>query len=282
MCLAKTDSKILSATGETDAPPGPAIFGLSGDDAIVFFPEAHTFARWHNDVLEPLDWEIDGEILSIRATQIAVRRNGNVSIVRPDDSTIDSIPDASGPVLLLPKGVVFATKDEIVLRQDDSEVRFELAGAESITAMGARYVAIRAGGAIYALRIDPGRERLFLLPGNTPVTRTILLALLLPLAARAQIALFTVNNGAEAQIVDGASLNMGKVAAGDTVSVRIRVKNIGTSTANITYFFVDGLGYTLNRPIAALPHRSRNPAGRPAELQRIHAGAALPRQPPDH
>jgi len=168
MCLAKTDSKILSATGETDAPTGPAIFGLSGDEAIVFFPEVHTFARWHDDVLEPLDWEIDGEILSIRATQIAVRRNGNVSIVRPDDSTIDSIPDASGPVLLLPIGVVFATKDEIVLRQGQSEVRFELAGAESIAAMGPHYAAIRAGGAIYALRTDPGREGLYRLPGSVP------------------------------------------------------------------------------------------------------------------
>ena len=85
------------------------------------------------------------------------------------------------------------------------------------------------------------------------MTRTLLLALLLPLAARAQIALFTVNNGTEAQIVDGSSLNMGKVAAGDTVSVRIRVKNIGTSPANITYFFVDGLGYTLNRPSLPFP-----------------------------
>ena len=68
------------------------------------------------------------------------------------------------------------------------------------------------------------------------MTRTILLAFLLPLAARAQIALYTVNNGAETPI--GASLDLGKVAAGDTVSVRIRVRNIGTKTANITYFFV--------------------------------------------
>ena len=80
------------------------------------------------------------------------------------------------------------------------------------------------------------------------MTRRILLTLLLPLAARAQIALYTVNNGVEAQIVDGASLNMGTVAAGDTISVRIRVRNIGTTTANISYFFANGLGYTINRP----------------------------------
>jgi len=168
MCLVKTDSKILSATGETDAPTGPALFGMSGDEALVFFPKVRTFARWHNDVLDPLDWEIDGEILSIRATQIAVRKDSEVSVVSSDDATIDSITDASGPVLLLPKGVVFATSDEVVLRQDDAEVRFSLAGAESITAMGPRYAAIRAGDAIYALRTDPGREGLYRLPGSAP------------------------------------------------------------------------------------------------------------------
>jgi hypothetical protein len=125
MCLAKTDSKILSATGEADAPTGPAIFGLSGDEAIVFFPEPRVFARWHNDILEPFDWVVEGEVLSVRLKEIAVRKDGEVSIIHPDGSVVDSIPDASGPVLLLPKGVVFATKDEIVLRQGDSELRFE-------------------------------------------------------------------------------------------------------------------------------------------------------------
>ncbi len=130
------------------------------------------FARWHDDSLDPLDWAVDGEVLSVRFSdgeaEIAVRRDGQVSIVRPDGSVLDSIPDASGPVLLLPKGVIFATQDEIVLRQDDSEVRFELADAQSITVMGPHYAAISAGGAIYALRTEPGRASLFLLPGNAP------------------------------------------------------------------------------------------------------------------
>ena len=168
LCLIKTDSKIISATGETEAPPGPAIFGLSGAEAIVFFPEVHTFARWHNDVLDPLDWVVEGEVLSIRLTEIAVRMDGKSRIVHPDGSVVGSLADATGPVLLLPKGVVFATRDEIVLRQDDRDVRFALADVQSITAMGAHYTAIRAGGTIYALRIDPGRESLFLLPGNAP------------------------------------------------------------------------------------------------------------------
>jgi hypothetical protein len=83
------------------------------------------------------------------------------------------------------------------------------------------------------------------------MTRAILLAFLLPLAMQAQIALFTVANGAETPI--GAVLNLGKVAAGDTASVRIRVRNIGATTANINYFFVDGAGYSLDRPTLPFP-----------------------------
>jgi hypothetical protein len=168
ICLAKTDTKIVSATGETDAPPGPAIFSLNGNDAIVYFPESRVFARWHDDALDILDWMVDGEVLSVTLKEIAVRRDGEVSIVHSDGSVVNSIPDASGPVLLLLQGVLFATKDEIVLEQDSREVRFDLMGVESITAMGPHYAMIRAGHVIYALRIEAGREALYQLPGTTP------------------------------------------------------------------------------------------------------------------
>jgi hypothetical protein len=176
-CLAKTDAAIVSPAGETDAPPGPAIFGLdsndAGDGAVVYFTEQHTFARWHDNTLDPLDWAVDGEVLSIRLSggeaEIAVRRDGSVWIVRSDGSVVDWIADTAGPVLLLPQGILFATSSELVFRRPDrSEVRFELTGAESIMAMGPHFAAIHAGNAIYALRTDPGRESLFLLPGTTP------------------------------------------------------------------------------------------------------------------
>lgn len=168
MCLAKSDTKIISATGETDAPTGPAIFGLHGNDAIVYFPESRVFAHWHNDALETLDWVSDGEVLSVRLKEIVVRRNGEVSITHSDGSLVDWIPDASGPVHLLAEGVLFATENEIVLRQGSNEVRFELTGAESITAMGAHYALVRAGNAIYALRFEAGHEALYQLPGSAP------------------------------------------------------------------------------------------------------------------
>jgi len=159
LCLAKTDSKILSATGQVDAPPGPAEFGFDRDTAVIFFPASQTFVRWRDDTLELLDWTADGEVLSMRVgdngIEIALRR--------------DWIGVTNGLVLLLKEGVLFATADELVLRhRDASETRFELTGAETITSMGPHYAAIRAGALTFALRLDPGHEQLFVLPGNMP------------------------------------------------------------------------------------------------------------------
>ena len=94
--------------GEADAPPGPAIFGLNGDNAIVFFSEPRVFARWHDDTLELLDWTVEGDVLSVRLdagdVDIAVRRDGEISVVHPDGSLIDSIPDAQGQCCFYPNG----------------------------------------------------------------------------------------------------------------------------------------------------------------------------------
>jgi len=159
LCLAKTNSKILSATGEVDAPPGPAVFGWHGETAVIFFPESRAFARWSDNTLQPFDWTVEGEVLSIHlgddSIEIALRT--------------DWAAETDGAVLLLPKGVLFATQEELILRRAGrSELRFELAGAEAITPMGPNYSAIRAGAAIYALRTEPGHEQLFLLPGGSP------------------------------------------------------------------------------------------------------------------
>ena len=79
----------------------------------------------------------------------------------------------------------------------------------------------------------------------------ILLALLLPVAARAQIALYVMNGSTAAPA--GAALDLGRIAAGDTVSIRLRIKNIGTSVANISRFSADGSGFTTDRPSVPFP-----------------------------
>jgi len=159
LCLAKTDSKILSATGQVDAPPGHAVFGFDRDTAVIFFSQSQTFARWRDNALESLEWTVDDDVLSIR-----VGDNGIEVALRRDWAGV-----TNGPVLLLKEGVLFATGDELVLRRPDtSDMRFELTGAESVSAMGPHYAAIRAGAVTFVLRLDRGHEQLFLLPGNAP------------------------------------------------------------------------------------------------------------------
>ncbi len=76
--------------------------------------------------------------------------------------------------------------------------------------------------------------------------RVLALALALPLAGRAQVALFSMNGSTEVPIDE--VLDLGKVAAGDTLSVRLRVRNTGSVKADIANFSADGAGYTLDRP----------------------------------
>ena len=76
--------------------------------------------------------------------------------------------------------------------------------------------------------------------------RSLLWLILVPLAAPAQIALFQMNGSTEVPV--GSVLDLGKVAAGDTLSVRIRVRNTGSTKADITRFSADGAGFTLDRP----------------------------------
>jgi hypothetical protein len=169
VCLAKTDSSIISLTQSIDAPPGPALFALDGDAAFVYFPQSNRLARWHDGQLDPLDFDVDGEILSLRAVQgtleFAARRRTGVWIVRDGNSVVDSLPRATKLVMLLKSGVLFSVEDGLMLRRPDGAwVRFVVRGVEALLALGEDYVQIRAGGSTYALRVTPGREQLFLIP----------------------------------------------------------------------------------------------------------------------
>jgi hypothetical protein len=173
LCLSKTHSAIESPLGGTPAPPGPALFGLDGASAFVYFPQTRSFARWHDNSLDPLDWNLDGEVLSLRASdgqaEIAVRRQDTVWIVRPDGAVVDAVASPDGPVLLLAGGVLFTSGDKLILRRSDAhQVRLDLAGVEALSILGEHYAQVRTAVAIYALRIDPGRERLYLLKGTPP------------------------------------------------------------------------------------------------------------------
>ncbi len=165
VCLIKTDSSIVSPTGAAAAPSGPALFAFEGNSALVYFPETRELMRWNADQLTPVDFNIAGEILAIREATFAIRNAAGTWIVGPDNTILQSLRGATGPVLLFDRGVLFTTPMELILRRPDaSEFRFEIGQVESLSWLGENYVQARTRGANYAVRIDPGHQRMFLLP----------------------------------------------------------------------------------------------------------------------
>lgn len=164
-CLAKTETSIVSASGSVAAPAGPALFAFDGAAAFAWFSRSRQLAQWRNGSLTPIDATVDGEVLSIRASagtvEFAVRRQSGVWRIRSDGSVIDSLPVATGPVMLIAGGVVYATREEVVIR----DVRIHLDRVTAFSQMSEGYLQARAGGVNYAVRVEQGRETLFQLPG---------------------------------------------------------------------------------------------------------------------
>lgn len=165
LCLAKTDTGIVSASGMVAAPEGPALFAFDGATAYVWFSKSRKLARWSNGALTTMDASVDGEVLSVGvnagSVQFAVRRLKDVWIVNQDGSVAGALPRAAGPVTLIPGGAVYATRTGIAIH--DLEIPLE--GVTGFSWMSGSYLEVRASGVNYALRIDVGRETLFQLPG---------------------------------------------------------------------------------------------------------------------
>ncbi len=164
-CAAKTAHEIVSwsAAGRQSipAPKGPAIFAFDRDSILVY--SNHKLIRWRGGAVEPVPLNITGEVLSMRGPDFAVRRDDGTWIVQDGDIAVAAIPEATGPVMLLDGAVLFAANDETVLRRADGDVRFPVR-ANAFIAMSDAYVEIRSGSLNYALRIEPRREKLFVLP----------------------------------------------------------------------------------------------------------------------
>jgi hypothetical protein len=88
--------------------------------------------------------------------------------------------------------------------------------------------------------------------------KTALVALLWPGLLPAQLALFVVEDAAERPLPPNALFPLGVVAAGQTQTVRLRVRNVGSQPETITLFVVEGAGFSLNRP---LPPQTVAPGG---------------------
>lgn len=173
-CVLKTWGGMLVNGVPASAPAGPALVAIDGQSALLYFSRSQELLRWQAGELQPVAMNITGNVVAFQSTggvlQFAVQRNGATWIVDSNNQALDSLRAASGPVLLTAAGTVYTDSGDVVLRRrDGSELRFPIAGVQSILAMslsskGANYVQIRSARASYVLRIDFGSERIFQLP----------------------------------------------------------------------------------------------------------------------
>ena len=78
---------------------------------------------------------------------------------------LDSLPSSVRPELRLSGAEISSNETELVVRRPDaSEVRFPLDGVSGLRVMSADWVQVIVGSRSYALRIEAGREALFVLP----------------------------------------------------------------------------------------------------------------------
>ena len=77
------------------------------------------------------------------------------------------------------------------------------------------------------------------------------LALLVALAGSAfgQLTLYVVDGTTETPLANNGVFQLPAIEAGDTQSVRLRVRNLGSTDAQITQFSADGVGFALTRPL---------------------------------
>ncbi len=203
LCLAKTDAALTTFAPRTPqvlvttpcSCPGPALIALDRHGgAWIYVPATGQLFRWQDRGMYPLGSLPAGQVLGLRATADGVdyaitydvperelsffreisrpqltRENRLVRIehysTRDGSVTVIDSFNASGPVMLLDTGILFASGDQVTLRRPNGqELAFSVAGANTFQPSGNGFVEISAVGGLWLLRTDPGKEQLSLLP----------------------------------------------------------------------------------------------------------------------
>lgn len=163
-CIAKTQSALLSSAGGViDAPEGPAILAVEGNSVYAFFLDARRLVHWRDRQLEPLDFTPGGEVLDLRVVhglvEYATRRADGVWVG-------DRYVGEANAALLVDQGILLATAEQVrLVRPDGTEAEFPISGVTSFVRMSDDYVEMMTSHGMWALRIEPGHQELFLLPG---------------------------------------------------------------------------------------------------------------------
>lgn len=165
MCLAKTETAVISSKGDSaDAPPGAALIAFWGDEAYVYFVQTRQFAVWYAGHLYGFDFAAGGDVLSLRAKgfEYAVARDDGIWVGN------QNLGEANAIYLLDGGGALLAVDGHVrLLRADGTEVDFAVTGAGGFVRMNDRYVQVISDRGMWAVDIEPGREQIFLLPGGS-------------------------------------------------------------------------------------------------------------------
>jgi hypothetical protein len=169
LCLAKTESTLMSSTGDSwDAPLGAALIAFDGDAAYVYFVETRQLAYWSQGRLDPVDFAPDGDVLSLRASPDGF----DYAVARDDGIWVgDRNLGAANAILLLEEGGTLLAADGQVrlMEADGTELDFAVVGTESymggFVRMSPRYVEVITASGMWALDLEPGHEQIYLLPG---------------------------------------------------------------------------------------------------------------------
>ena len=81
--------------------------------------------------------------------------------------------------------------------------------------------------------------------------KTLLLVVLLPLAAEAQLAMYAVNGATESTV--GSSYQFGQVAINTSSSVQFQIFNTGNTPVTVSAVTLGGTGFTFEYPLIQLP-----------------------------
>ncbi len=163
-CFAKTQFTLLSSVGEMiDTPEGSAILTLEGSSVYAYFADAHRLVHWRDGQWEPIEFTPDGEVLDLRVfhgrVEYAARRADGIWVG-------DHYAGDATAVLLVDGGILLAATEQVrLLRPDGTETDFPIAGVTSFIRMSDGYVELITPSGMWALRMEPGHEQVFLLPG---------------------------------------------------------------------------------------------------------------------
>jgi hypothetical protein len=186
LCLAKTQDTLWnwrSATGEwaqVSAPAGPALFAFMGADAFVLVNGA--LYRWSGGALALVPFLPHSPVLALRAASdgfdYAVSRDGatvveHLSLI---DGSVNAVSSAAGDGLmaLLDSSVLIASDDASkIVRGDGTEISLPVSGVQKVQWLGDGFLQATTAEANFVIRIESGREQVFLLPGVTERLKTL-------------------------------------------------------------------------------------------------------------